>query len=150
MVQHCGNLVKTLLLIAESCSLELMVYSEKSLGVLREIGFFLYQESLGLLYCLLCSLLQSWCELFILIVIIVLNMIDWFYCWITGFMLVLRTWHVLRIDFELTVVYLNYKLTLIWLVTWQCNFCLIVLYYLKCMIYVMSLAKHTVVESWST
>ena len=39
---------KTLLLIVESCSLELMVYSEKSLGVFREIGFFLCQKSLGL------------------------------------------------------------------------------------------------------
>ena len=40
--------MKTLLLIVESCSLELMVYSEKSLGVFREIGFFLCQKSLGL------------------------------------------------------------------------------------------------------
>ena len=37
MVQHCGTLVKAMCFIAESCSLEsfLMVYSEKSLGVLR-------------------------------------------------------------------------------------------------------------------
>ena len=36
--------MKTLLLIVESCSLELMVYSKKSLGVFREIGFFLCQK----------------------------------------------------------------------------------------------------------
>ena len=67
--------MKTLLLIVESCSLELMVYSEKSLGVFREIGFFLYQKSLGLF-----ELLAVFCKVDvnfkIFIAIIVLNMID--------------------------------------------------------------------------
>ena len=74
MVQYCGNLVETLLLTVESCSLELMVYSEISLGVFREIGFFYVKSHLDFVELLaICKLDVNF---YIFIAIIVLNMID--------------------------------------------------------------------------
>ena len=79
MVQHCGNLVKTLLLIVESCSLELMVYSEKSLGMFREIGFFYVKSHLDFVELLATCKFDV--KFYIFIAIIVLNMTD---CSIVG------------------------------------------------------------------
>ena len=68
------ELGENLLFIVESCSLELMVYSEKSLGVFREIGFFYVKSHLDFVELLATCKFDVKFSIFI--AIIVLNMID--------------------------------------------------------------------------
>ena len=49
MAQHYGNLVKAMLLIAESCSLEQCTLKNHQVCLELEVFSFSYQESLGFL-----------------------------------------------------------------------------------------------------